>query len=262
MKKLKINNFLCMNFYFYFFFSIFVHIFVIFFIFHDKKNNYNFISNKNFYNYNKKNTDDVFVKFVQISDTNYKIEKNTQYINNLKNVNKQNIIRNNFKQKKTNEKVNKIITNNTIKKLDIRKNVRKHNNIIINNCVNDNAYKDIDNSDFFEINKGIKTKRDLSNIFGVSFEQKFQYNYYGLQIIKKISSCYTYDSNYKNLTALIYFKIKKDGSVYDIVVKESSGNIEYDKNIFNTIMRASPFPCLPDNYNSDFLGVFFEFKED
>jgi hypothetical protein len=251
-----------MNFYFYFFFSIFVHIFIIFFVFHNKKNNYNFISNKNFYNYNKKNSDDVFVKFIQINNENYKIEKNTQHINNLKNVNKQNIVKDNIKQKKINEKANKIILNNSIKKLNIHKNVKQHNNAITNNYINDNANKDIDNSDSYEINRVIKTKRDLSNMFGVSFEQRFQYNYYGLQIIKKISSCYTYDINYKKLTALIYFKIKKDGSVYDIVIKESSGNIEYDKNIFNTIMRASPFPCLPDNYNSDFLGVFFEFKED
>jgi TonB family protein len=229
-------------------------------MFYNKKNNYNFIQNKVFYNYNKKKNDDVFVKFIQINDANYKVKKKTQYFGNLSNINKLNIVKKNIEQ---NKKASKTIINNDNNKLNIYKNIKQNNNITANNIKSTNIYKDIEHNSNFDTNKEIKIEKNIPlNVFGVFFEQKFHYSYYGLQIIKKISSCYVYDVNYKNLTALIYFKIKKDGSVYDIEIKKSSGNSEYDKNVFNTIMRASPFSYLPTNYNSDFLGVFFEFKED
>lgn len=96
---------------------------------------------------------------------------------------------------------------------------------------------------------------------GAFFETNdFKYHYYKNQIIKKVAAQYRWTENYDGLRVLLYFKINRDGSVGDILVKESSGNEDYDKNALYTIRRASPFLELPEGYECEFLGVFFEFN--
>jgi protein TonB len=96
---------------------------------------------------------------------------------------------------------------------------------------------------------------------GLSFDAKnFNYPYYSEQIIRKIWGQWRWDGNYGKLRVLVYFKIRRNGTVYDISVRESSGIGEYDKHALDTICRAAPFPDLPDGYEGDLLGVFFEFK--
>jgi protein TonB len=96
---------------------------------------------------------------------------------------------------------------------------------------------------------------------GLSFDTKnFKYSYYIGQIIRKIWGQWKWGENYVKLRALVYFKIYRNGTVYDIFVRESSGSSEYDKYALDTIRRAAPFPDLPDGYEDDSLGVFFEFK--
>jgi TonB family protein len=95
---------------------------------------------------------------------------------------------------------------------------------------------------------------------GLSFENKnFKFSYYASQIVGKIKRYWNWSLNYSQLRSVIYFKIHKDGSVSDILVKKSSKNSEYDKFAADTIIRASPFPELPQGYPEDFLGVYFEF---
>ncbi|MDR2676431.1 MAG: TonB family protein [Endomicrobium sp.] len=92
-------------------------------------------------------------------------------------------------------------------------------------------------------------------------DQNFNhYLYYKGQIIRKIEQQWRWVETCKKLRTLIYFKIHRDGSVSDILVKESSRDAEYDINALNTVRRAAPFPCLPENYTGQTLGVFFEFK--
>jgi TonB family protein len=88
----------------------------------------------------------------------------------------------------------------------------------------------------------------------------FKYPYYTSQIRKKVAGQWRWAESYGSLRVLLYFKISRDGSVNDISVKESSGNKEYDKNALDTIRRASPFSELPEGYEGESLGVFFEFK--
>jgi protein TonB len=96
---------------------------------------------------------------------------------------------------------------------------------------------------------------------GLSFDTKnFKYPYYGGQIIRKIWGQWRWGSDYGKLRALVYFKICRNGTVCDISVRGSSGSGEYDKYALDTICRAAPFPDLPDGYEGDSLGVFFEFK--
>jgi protein TonB len=96
---------------------------------------------------------------------------------------------------------------------------------------------------------------------GVFFDTNdFKYAYYADQIKRKINRNWKCAESYGKFRALIYFKIRRDGSVFDISIKESSENIEYDKNTLDAIRRAVPFPELPESYKSESLGVFFEFK--
>jgi protein TonB len=96
---------------------------------------------------------------------------------------------------------------------------------------------------------------------GLSFDAKnFKYSYYNGQIIRKIRGQWRLGENYGKLRVLVYFKIYKNGTISDIFVKESSKNGEYDKYALDTVRRAAPFPDLPDGYEGDSLGVFFEFK--
>jgi protein TonB len=96
---------------------------------------------------------------------------------------------------------------------------------------------------------------------GLSFDTKnFKYSYYTGQIIRKIWGQWRWGGNYGKLRVLVYFKICRNGTVHDVSVRESSGSGEYDKYALDTICRAAPFPDLPDGYEGDSLGVFFEFK--
>jgi TonB family protein len=97
---------------------------------------------------------------------------------------------------------------------------------------------------------------------GLFFDSKnFKYySYYSEQIIRKIRGQWRLNKNYGKLRVLVYFKICRNGEISDVFVKESSKNAEYDKYALDTVRRAVPFSGLPDGYEGDSLGVFFEFK--
>ncbi|MDR0978004.1 MAG: TonB family protein [Endomicrobium sp.] len=88
----------------------------------------------------------------------------------------------------------------------------------------------------------------------------FKYPYYVNQIRRKVAAQWHWVESCSNLRVLLYFKVNRNGSVTEISIKESSGNDDYDRNALNTIRRASPFSELPEGYEGDSLGVFFEFK--
>jgi TonB family protein len=90
--------------------------------------------------------------------------------------------------------------------------------------------------------------------------KSFQYPYYANQIMRKVKRQWRWAESYSNLRVLVHFQINKDGSAYDISVKESSGNGDYDRNAMDTIRRASPFLELPEGYEGYSLGVSFEFR--
>ena len=47
---------------------------------------------------------------------------------------------------------------------------------------------------------------------------------------------------------------------YDIKIKESSSDANFDLNAMKAIELASPFAPLPVSYEDNYLGVYFEFK--
>ncbi len=101
----------------------------------------------------------------------------------------------------------------------------------------------------------------VSSNKGIMFENKnFKYSYYTNTIVKKISKYWQWSSSTSAYRAVVYFKIAKDGSVYDIKVQESSSDQNFDQNAIRAIQLASPFAPLPASYEDNYLGVYFEFK--
>ena len=101
----------------------------------------------------------------------------------------------------------------------------------------------------------------MSSNKGIMLENKnFKYSYYTNTIVKKISKYWQWSSVTSAYRAVIYFKIARDGSVYDINVKESSSDQNFDQNAIRAIQLASPFAPLPSSYEENYLGVYFEFK--
>lgn len=96
---------------------------------------------------------------------------------------------------------------------------------------------------------------------GIMLENKnFKYSYYTNTIVKKISKYWQWSSVTSAYRAVVYFKIARDGSVYDIKVKESSSDQNFDQNAIRAIELSSPFAPLPSSYEDNYLGVYFEFK--
>lgn len=96
---------------------------------------------------------------------------------------------------------------------------------------------------------------------GIMLENKnFKFSYYTNAIVKKISKYWQWSSSTSACRAVVYFKINRRGYTTDIKIKESSGDDVFDQNAIRAVELASPFPELPESYNEDNLGVYFEFK--
>jgi TonB family protein len=138
-----------------------------------------------------------------------------------------------------------------VKEKKVSKNTQQMPNVIGNNSNIQTHKRPDSDSSLFGFGSQYK---------GLSFENRdFKFSYYANQIVGKIKRHWNWSLNYSQLRAVIYFKIHKDGSVSDILVKKSSKNSDYDKFAADTVIRASPFPELPEGYPEDFLGVYFEF---
>jgi len=96
---------------------------------------------------------------------------------------------------------------------------------------------------------------------GIMLENKnFKFSYYTNAIVKKISKYWQWSSSISACRAVVYFKINRRGYATDIKIKESSGDDVFDQNAIRAVELASPFPELPESYNENNLGVYFEFK--
>ena len=96
---------------------------------------------------------------------------------------------------------------------------------------------------------------------GIMLENKnFKFSYYTNAIVKKISKYWQWSSSISACRAVVYFKINRRGYATDVKIKESSGDDVFDQNAIRAVELASPFPELPESYNEDNLGVYFEFK--
>jgi protein TonB len=59
--------------------------------------------------------------------------------------------------------------------------------------------------------------------------------------------------------AVVEFTINKDGSVKDIRVSQTSGNLSMDNSGLRAIMSSNPMPALPPDYSGSNVRVIFDF---
>lgn len=64
----------------------------------------------------------------------------------------------------------------------------------------------------------------------------------------------------RELKAVIYFRITRDGQVKNAKVEKRSSSANFDQKALRTILVSSPFPELPEDYSGDHLGIHFEFE--
>lgn len=89
----------------------------------------------------------------------------------------------------------------------------------------------------------------------------FPFLYYLKIIQKKITANWNFDyEGAGRQKVVVFFKIDKDGKVYDQKVEQSSGILFLDQSALRAVLLSSPFPSLPAEYSGNFLGVHFGFE--
>ncbi|MBI5554843.1 MAG: TonB C-terminal domain-containing protein [Elusimicrobia bacterium] len=89
----------------------------------------------------------------------------------------------------------------------------------------------------------------------------FPFLYY-LNIIQKNVSAnwnFAYEGTVHQ-KVVVFFKIDKNGKIYDSEVEKSSGIAFLDQSALRAVLLASPFPPLPNEYDGAFLGIHFGFE--
>jgi colicin import membrane protein len=64
----------------------------------------------------------------------------------------------------------------------------------------------------------------------------------------------------QTLRAVVHFTIRRDGTLADIVLEQSSGDSVVDRNALRAVQASNPLPPLPYQYGKDSLGVHFYFE--
>ncbi|OQA89728.1 MAG: Gram-negative bacterial tonB protein [Elusimicrobia bacterium ADurb.Bin231] len=98
---------------------------------------------------------------------------------------------------------------------------------------------------------------------GISLEnQDFPYSGYVNMLRNKVADKWSPAANAYagSRKVLVYFRILRDGSVREILVKETSGVSYIDRSAVRAIKNSSPFPPLPAGFVEDKLGVYFMFE--
>lgn len=86
----------------------------------------------------------------------------------------------------------------------------------------------------------------------------FPFTYYLRQVTGRIEENWVRPSG--NLgRVIVYFRIRRDGSIAEPQVYESSRNQAVDMLAAGAVKRAEPFPPLPVEFGGDYLGIYLCF---
>ena len=91
-------------------------------------------------------------------------------------------------------------------------------------------------------------------------DPNFTYGYYLDRVVRAISDQWVRPGTAEVKEAIFYFRIQANGAVTDIVLRQSSGEADFDAKARRSIEAASPMPPLPRGYQKDFLGINLVFK--
>jgi len=64
----------------------------------------------------------------------------------------------------------------------------------------------------------------------------------------------------KEETALVSFRLEKDGSISDPVLDKSSALPEFNRSVLAAVKHSAPFPAFPREVKEDFLDITVEFS--
>ena len=104
------------------------------------------------------------------------------------------------------------------------------------------------------------TSQSGTGVEGIQTENVFQFPEYLIKLRDLVEQKWNPPSNIPDATkAVIYFKIDKNGKIVRLIVRQTSGNKNFDASAYNAIVNCDPFPPLPDAYTENTLGIFFEF---
>ncbi len=86
----------------------------------------------------------------------------------------------------------------------------------------------------------------------------FPFTYYLRQVTGRIEENWVRPQ--QNLgRVVVYFRIKRDGTIVEPQVYESSRNQAVDMLASGAIRRSEPFPPLPVEFGGDYLGIYLCF---
>ncbi len=92
--------------------------------------------------------------------------------------------------------------------------------------------------------EGMRTDSEIDNEYLLELQERISQNWRPPGISTKTT---------------VYFKIRKDGKIVRLQVKERSGNKRFDMSAFNAVRASDPVPPLPDDFKNDNLGVYLDF---
>jgi len=91
----------------------------------------------------------------------------------------------------------------------------------------------------------------------------FPFSYYLAAIERKVSANWfsAVSEGASGITCVVYFRLRRDGSVDDAKIETSSGNAYFDRAALRAVKSSSPFPPLPRAFPDQYLGIHFTFVQ-
>ena len=91
----------------------------------------------------------------------------------------------------------------------------------------------------------------------VSIQEEF--GDYMQAIREKISNSWTPPDVLEEGHATVVFKVDRNGNLISSYVKESSGDRFYDESALNSVQKAAPYMCFPENATRESITVVYSF---
>ncbi len=106
------------------------------------------------------------------------------------------------------------------------------------------------------------TKQEFSNaeVSGAFEDANFDYDDWTQRMAQKIGRNRTRSIRSTDpLSAKVYFRVLRSGRIYNISLRESSGNDYYDRECQEAVRRSDPLPPLPREYDKEEIGISLVF---
>lgn len=87
----------------------------------------------------------------------------------------------------------------------------------------------------------------------------FPYTFYLERMVGLVGGNWLRPQTGADITAEIYFRIDRAGTIRDARVSKSSGNAVFDRAALRAVLESSPLPPLPGGYRDRYLGVHLTF---